>query len=159
MAWLAIAGMAMQGLGTIQAADAQKMAGQATRDSSYYTGSILDQQAGQTRASSQRKADQERLNATRAGSRVQAIAAANGGASDPSVLKIQSDIAGQGEYNALSALYTGEERARGLETEANLKRYEGDAAVAGAAMKSQAAMYSGFGTMMSSGGSLYSKYG
>ena len=159
---VAAAGIAMQVAGTMQAADAQKQAGQAQKQASDFTAGIETQQAGQARATSQRQAIQERKKADLVQSAALARAAASGGgASDPSVVNILSDIEGKGEYNAMTALFNGEERARGLETDASLKRFEGDQALTGAGMKADATLMSGFGTILGSSGtnSLYSKYG
>lgn len=84
----------------------------------------LAQNAGQERAAAQQNAIEERRKARLARSRNEAVAAASGGsASDPTVLAINEGLAGQGEYNALTALYQGEARAQGLEADAAAARY------------------------------------
>ncbi len=93
-------------------------------DQSDYQAAQLDQNAGQQRAASQRQAAEQRRQARLAASRVQALA--GGGSTDPSVLGLTGDIAGEGEYNALSALYEGEEKARGMEMQATSARGQGD---------------------------------
>jgi hypothetical protein len=117
----------------------------------------MDQQAGQARASAQRQALDERHNADLAGSRAQAAAAASGaGATDPTVVNIQGDIAKEGEYRYGMALYNGEEYARGLEGQANAKR-----------ASAKAAQFAGYmnaaSTVLSAGGkhgqTLLDKYG
>lgn len=82
--------------------------------------------AGQARASSQRAAREEKRQARLLESRAQAVAAASGGgATDPTVVKTIADIATEGEYRALSALWEGNERAIGLEKQAKATQAEG----------------------------------
>jgi hypothetical protein len=72
---------------------------------------------------------EERRRARLAESRALAVAGASGaGASDPTVLDIMGGIAEEGEYRALNALYTGEDRARGMEGNAAARRFEADQA-------------------------------
>lgn len=77
--------------------------------------------AGQSRAAGQRAASEERRKARLVQSRVQALA----GASDPGVVNLMADIAGEGEYRALSALYEGDDRASGFDGAASAARYRG----------------------------------
>lgn len=61
-----------------------------------------------------------------AASRATSIAAASGGgALDPTIIDILSGIDTQADENAQSALYSGEERARGLEYGAVIERSHG----------------------------------
>ena len=95
-------------------------------------------------------------------SSLQARAAASGaGATDPTVNLISGDIAEEGELRALTALYEGEEAARGLESGAAVRRYEGDLARITGRIKKRAAQTTAFGTLLegfSGAGSLYKKY-
>lgn len=160
MAWLAIVGMALSAAGTMGAANAQKQAGEAARQGKYLEAYQMDTNAGTERAMSQRRAIEEREKATLVNSRVRALAAASGaGASDTTVQKIESDIFGKGEYNALTALYMGEERARALEFGANIRRYEGDTGLAASNQMADATMLKGFGSIAGSAGSMGAKYG
>lgn len=116
------------------------------------------------RATSQREASEYRRTARLTASRALAVAAASGGgASDPTVTKIISDITSEGAYRAALALYEGEEEARLRETQAtslletgrataDARRYEGESI----ARASQTRM---FGTLMESGASWADKYG
>jgi hypothetical protein len=52
------------------------------------------------------------------------------------VIKLSSDIAAQGEYNALSALYSGQSQNVALRNQANLDIYTG--AAKASALRSQA---------------------
>ena len=128
--FLAMAGGATSVVGGLvegdSAARAAKAQGAAERDAANYRSAQLFQQAGQERATAQRKAIEERRRSRLAQSRAVAIAAGSGGgATDPTVTHILGDLAGEGEYNALAQLYTGEESAIGLETQGRASKYEG----------------------------------
>lgn len=109
-------------------------------------------QAGNERATSQRAAGEERRQKNLVTSRAQAVAAASGGgASDPTVVDIMGDLEAEGEYRALSAMYEGEERARGLETAASAKKVEGRQALTGGLMGAA-------GTFLQGAESLYDRF-
>lgn len=133
----------------------QMQAGKAAKANANFQAAQLEQQAGQEVASAQRVAIEERRRAGIAMSNAQAASAASGGgASDPTVLKITGDIAKQGEYNALSALFEGEEKARGLRLGATTSRMEGKQAA-------KAGKTAGFSTIiggLGSAGMAYAKY-
>jgi len=115
----------------------------------------LEQKAGQERSVSQRKADSVRRKARFAESRALALAAASGGgASDPTVVNIMSGIAGEGEIASQTALYEGEERARGLEMAAETARYEGKQAKRAGYIKAGTTLMSS----IAAGSSLTEKY-
>lgn len=126
MAVLAAALPYISAAGTIFSAVNALQQGSAQKKAANYQAAQLEQQAGQERASAQRGAIEQRKRATLASSRVKSLSAASGGGVlDPSIVDITGDIGTQGEYNALSALYAGEERGRGLEMGASAKRFEG----------------------------------
>jgi len=89
-------------------------------------------------------------------SRATAVAAASGGgASDPTVVKIISDIKGEATLRANEALYAGESQKQLLQTQANAKKLEGKQA-------RQASIITATGEFAKAGvdaGSLYDKYG
>lgn len=107
----------------------------------------LRYQAGQTRASSQRAAAEERRRARLLDSRARAVAAKSGaGVSDPTVVNLRGDIEARGEYNALSRMYEGETEAGSLELEAVERR--------------RAARGRSIATVLDSAGSIFAeKYG
>lgn len=83
-------------------------------------------QSGQEMAKGQRDYREERRLARVAQSRAVAVSAASGGTStDISIVELLGDIEGYGEYDALTALYEGGEKARGMETAAIIRRFEG----------------------------------
>lgn len=117
----------------------------------------LNQQAGQERATAQRKAINSKMAGAYAISRARALQAGNGGDPD-SVTSIDNEekLAGNSEYNALTDMYNGEQRARGLNMQADDVRIEGqqrrDAAIT-------SAFSQGTKTLTSMNGStLFSKY-
>lgn len=89
----------------------------------------LRQRAGSRRAESQRMAAEERRATRFAKSRAQAVLASQGAnMGDPSLVNYFGDLEAEGEYNALSRLYEGNEEALGLEAAATTRRREGRAA-------------------------------
>lgn len=144
--------VAMVAGSTILSAVGSAQQGRAQQRAANYQAAQYEQQAGQERASAQRAAIEEHRKATLAQSRALAVSAASGaGASDPTVMNIMGDLGSEGEYRALSALYEGEERARGLQMGAQAKRYEG-------ATAKQAGNMRAASTILSGGMSLYDKY-
>ena len=82
-----------------------------------------NQAAQQQRAVAQREAFEEKRRTDLLVSR--AVAVAGGGAGDPTVLDIISDIEGEGAYRAAVAVYGGEARAQQLEYEGGLAAAQG----------------------------------
>lgn len=147
------------GISNLVAGQAARSAGQAARGAAYFKAAQLDQNAQSVVAAGQRNAEDERLKATLLASRALAVAAASGGgASDPTVTKVITDIAGRGAYNAGMALYNAEEQARQLTTGAEAERYGGRIAEAGGKQR-QAAYDFGAASKFAQGASLFSKYG
>lgn len=143
---LGIAGTLFSAIGSIGA-------GKAAKRSADAEAARLRRQAGQTRASAQREALEAKRSSRYAQSRALAVAASSGaGANDPTVQNIIADLAGEGEYGALTALYEGEERALGMEDTATATQREGRA-------KRTAGYLQGASTLLSGASSLSEKYG
>jgi len=124
----------------------------------------LEYQAGQTLASSQKAAIEQRKASALLASRALAAAGASGaGASDPTVIDIISNIDGEGAYRAALALYEGEEQARSMTVAATARRLGGSSAAAArmseASSVSTAGKYSSFSTLLGGGSSFLGKYG
>ncbi len=86
----------------------------------------LEQNATQAFAASQRTFLQTQRQVALVQSKVRSIAGASGaGAQDVGVQNLQADIARSGEYDALSALYSGESEARSLKMQAAADRQAG----------------------------------
>ena len=142
----AIAGGVVKGVRTILSSRAQ--AKQLKNEAAQ-----LEAQALTERATSQRESIEQRRNARFAQSRALALSAASSAsASDRSIETIISDIAGEGEYRALTALYNGEEQASSLEMQAKARRKEAKNA-------KTAGLISALGTILEGGSSIASRYG
>ncbi len=138
-------GGAVSAIGTIAAGNSAKQA-------AYFRAGQEDQMAQESRAASQRQALEKRRQAGLVLSKIQAGAAAGGSdTTSPDLLNLVGDVAGRGEYQALSDMYSGENRARGLEDSATGERMTGDAAQTGSYFKAA-------GTLLSTGGSVYDRY-
>lgn len=146
MAWYNI-GIAAVGLvTTVYGQQKAKRAGQA--DANALAGQQYEA-ARRSTAIGQRQASEERRQARLLESAIQARAM--GGGLDPTVVKLQSDVAGEGEYRALAALYEGDEGALGLENQAA-------AGLRTARARGQARDWESAGTIISGLGSMYSTY-
>lgn len=131
-------------------------AGQAADQNTEFQSKQLDMKAAEERAASQREAMDKRREGVLLNSRQQAVAAASGGGAGddaPTMAKIMTDTAGQAEYNAQTALYGGESRARGLTDSARGTRASGKASLLG----SQFSAFGQLGSGLSSGVSSYYK--
>lgn len=144
--YLIVGSTVLSAAGAIQQGEAARAIGESARVQ-------YERQANESRAASQRASIEERRKARLAQSRLRALSAASGaGATDPTVVGLSQDIAGQGEYNALTRLYEGESRARGYETAGDIALYEGKA-------KQSAAGMSAISSIAEGGMSLYDRYG
>jgi hypothetical protein len=146
MTWVSIGIAAVGAVVTISGQQQQKKAAQGD---AAFEAQQLEQAAGRDRATGQRRAEEERRQARLVQSALQARA--GGGGLDPTVMNLAADIAGEGEYRALAALYEGEESARGKEESAAAARRTGRA-------RGRAMDYASASTLLSTGSSIYSKY-
>lgn len=155
-----IAGTVMSASGQMQSGAAAKAQGAAQQTAANYNASQLDQQAtavrGQTSAQVSDNARQTQLIQSTVRARA---AASGGGATDPSVVTLQSGIAGRGEYNNLALLYSGEEKAQGLNNQANVTRYTGQEQFDAGINNQTAANTKAVASIFSGASSLYGKYG
>jgi hypothetical protein len=127
----------------------QILAGKQARRAGEYQEQQYNIAAGQQQAAAQRAAGEEQRKSRLVQSRALAVAAAGGGgASDPTVVDIIGDLAAEGEYRSMLALYEGDDKARSLRAKGAAAKYEGRAA--------QRASYLRAGT---SALSMYAKYG
>lgn len=158
--WMSLAGTAMSVIGNMQAGDRAVSTGQAKGNALDYEAAQLDQNANAAIAASQRDAIAERLKTTLTLSRGIAVAAASGGgASDPTVVNILSQIAGNGEYRSASAIYAGEDKARALRAQATGRRFEAGVARQGGEDLGDAYTIKAIGSGLAGGASLFAKYG
>jgi hypothetical protein len=130
----------LQAMGSIQQGKAQQAA-------LNFEAKQHERQAAEERAASQREALEKRREAGLAMSRQVALASASGaGVVNPSVLDIYSETAQEGEYNAQTALYGGESRARGQLDSAAAARFKGKAAYKGSVLEAAGGMLSSIGS-------------
>ena len=167
-------GADIAGQGALLSGAAARLDGYRRRVAAEFQAEQLDMEAGQAVAAAQRAAIEQRRAASLAASRAMAVAGAAGvDASDPSMVRLISTVAGEGYLRAASALYAGNERARIAAMGAAGKRYEGAMAeelgieqegaygLQAAGMGRQAAAYrlSGMGSIAQGAAGLFAKYG
>lgn len=130
----------MQMVSTVFGVSSAIGGGLGERSAAKFQAQQLETAAWQERAASQRAAEEQRRQARLAGSRLQAVAGGSG--ADPTVMNLAADLAGEGEYRALTALFEGESRARGMEGQARAKRYEGGQARKAGMLKAATTVFS-----------------
>lgn len=152
MSGLEIAALAATAIGGAVTAAGTLAAGHDAKQAQYFKAAQENQAAMESRAAAQRQMLERRRGAEVLTKKIQAGAAGSGSdASSPDILKLSSDVLGRGEYQALSEMYGGENRARGLEDAAVASRMTGDA-------EERGSYYKAAGTLLSSGGSVYDRY-
>ncbi len=157
---LQIAGTIISAQGQQQAGQAAAATGVAQQQASDYSATVLRQQAGQKIAQGAAAANIQRINTSYVLSTARANAAAAGiSSTSPGVVNIEGNIAARGEYNALSALYSSNEEAAGLNNQAALDVYTGQQEVIAGQEKQQASNIGAISTIMSGVGGLAAKYG
>ena len=157
---LQIAGTVLQAKGAGDTAKGARRAGQRQRQAKEFEAAGLETAAGQAVAAGQQRSFEEQRRARLVASRAVALSAAGGGgATDPTVVKLLSDLEGEGAYRAAVQVYQGEEEARVLRQRAAGARYEGGMAEEAGAARAGAYRTAGAGALLSGGASLYAKYG
>lgn len=118
MAWWMMIPAAMQAAGTLLGAEANKKAAK-------IEAAQLRQQATGEIAMASRAAEEADRQSRLLSSRALAVAGNQGGSLDsPDVVYALGDIAAQGEYNALAALYEGKTAAQTLRYKAKVRSWE-----------------------------------
>lgn len=141
-ATLALGGTAISTVGQLQAGAAEQQAAN-------FQAAQLTQQAQAERASSQAEAQEERRQKELRISRARAVAAASGGGQDFDLL---GDLEEDGELRALTALWEGEERARGRKLQAASARQTGR-------NRKRASIFKTGSTLLQGGASFLDNYG
>lgn len=124
-------------IGTIAGGVGTIASGVAAKQAADYQAEQMDMQAKEETAAAQQEAKQKRKEAEFLMSRQQAVAAASGagaGSDAPTIVRLMSETAGQGEYNAQTAMYGGYQRAAGLRAQAAGTRKSGRASLLGSAI-------------------------
>jgi len=178
--WVALPwiGVGLAAVGTFMSYKGQKAAGKAEEQRQQreeargreleklgeFEAQQLEQNALTTVAASQRTASEERRQSDLIQSRALALAAASGGgASDPTVTRVISELAGIGSYRSAVALYEGEENARQMRLGAVARRQEGRLGLQAGGSAQKAYNTLATGSLLTGAGrigvSLYEKYG
>ncbi|AJJ62741.1 hypothetical protein [Yersinia aldovae] len=146
-------GNALNAGGSLLNAFGSVSSGNASSSMSRQEAAQLDSQATTTQAQSQIQAREDRKQARLAESRAQAIAAASGAnANSTSFVNNISDMESQGELNALTSLWSGNQQANVMKSMANAKRMEASSA-------KKAGGIGALSSVLSAGKSLYSMFG
>lgn len=157
---LTVASTGMKAISTLRAGKAEQEAGRARQQALEHQAAQARQNAGQERAAAQRGAIEQRRQGRFVASRALARAAASGaGAGDPTVENILGDIGAEGEFRALTELFVGEERARGLEHQADIKVFEGGQERRAGDIARRASKFSAFTQVLSGGAKAAGIYG
>lgn len=144
---------AIAAVGTVLTYASQRKQGKQAQAAANFEASQLEQGSGQQIATAQRGAEESRRQGVLAQSRALAVAAASGGgASDPTVVKLIANLAGEGAYRGMVDLYSGQEKARQMRVQADITRHGGGQAY-------QNAQNTSLATAVSGASSLYAKYG
>src|SRR3990167_4487491 len=160
--YLMIGGTALSAYNQYGAGKAAVAEGKAIQASKNYEADQMLVNAGQARATSQRKAMAQQKETKRIQSALQARAAASGGGVlDPTVMDLTGDIAQEGDYRRRVALFEGDDATRVYQSGANLKRWEGEQAVRAGKIKQRAANTGAGATLLSGIGAAtaFSKWG
>ncbi len=139
---LSAGGAAVSGIGAIQSGNAQNAAAK-------YQAAQLEASGKAEQAAAQREAEEQRRQGRLMQSRARAVGAASGGGVD---FELAGDIEEDGEYRALTALWEGEEAAKGRRAQASASRFEGKQAKKAGYLKASK-------TILGGGASLFEKYG
>lgn len=144
---------------TIAGGNYAAQAGQIQKTASYSKAKQLEENAGQAIASSQRQMFDTQQRTRLAMSTARARGASAGvdvGVGSPAAN--QGELAGRGSYQALMDLFSGQSTATGLDNQANVARYEGDAAASEGEEKQTASYLAAAGTLAGTAGSMAKTY-
>lgn len=155
MAYLGFIASALAAYGSYESGQEAKRQAQAQAVEREFEADQLDQIASNEIGAAQRQAEGERRKSRIMQSRALALGAADGGASDPTVVDIISDLAAEGSLAAAAVMYQGQERARQAKMGAAARRFEG----ANSLIAGRAAERAGTIRAVGTGMTLYGKYG
>lgn len=142
------------------AANGMMAAAQRKQMGANFSADQLEVNAGQQVAASQRAAAEKTRMGELGLSRIQALAAVQGGATtDPTVMRIKASIMAEGAYRAAQETYQGAEAARGMKAQAIAQRYMGESTVADAAQAKKTSRLSQAAGVFKTGAMLYQQSG
>ncbi len=154
------AGTALSVMGNLNRASAYSSMGSQQRQGAELEAQQFEVNAKNAIGASQVGAYEQERQGTIAASRALAVAAASGGgASDPTIVNLMARMAGESHYNAMAALYQGQEQARVMTNQAAVARYGGAVSEYASNQAASAAKFSALTTALTGAGSLYGKYG
>lgn len=156
---IGVVGLALQAVGGIEARKDAKDIGRKKREAAEFEALQLEQQANDAAASGQRAQFNEARTSRLVQSRALTLAAASGGASDPTIVKIISGIASEGAYRQSLAIYQGEERARALRLAAQANRFSGEIGASAALAQGNAIALQSAAQVASGASTMYARYG
>lgn len=154
------AGTMMQAVGGMNAAAQQQAQGAALWQGAQYT--AAQQVAAGQQAFAEgtgEAANQAFLNKTEMSNAIGRAGFSGAETTSPSVVANTQLMAGRNYLKTLGDVYTGEARQAGLQNAAYATLYQGQQADLGAQSKAQGMRYQALGTMMSSAGGIYEKFG
>lgn len=150
MAGMSAGGTALSVMGSLKQAKAQKKQAAAQNELAKFQAAQLEQQATQTQAAGQYAALEQKRQSEILQSRALAIAGASGGGTlDPTVLKVISGLAVEGERAAQTETYNAESQASAERLQAASTRYEGYLGIKAGNVAAKASKMQAFSTALS----------
>lgn len=136
----AAGGTALKAVGDISA-------GRAAAEASATEAAAMQQKANWERATAQHQAERRRQEAERLMSRQRALYAASGGGVGDTALTVIGNTAAEGDLQSRIDIAMGEERARGIDDQAALRKRSGQAAWRGSLLQAGGTILDGVGKM------------
>lgn len=144
-------------VGKSDAGSASASVGAQQQAAAQYEADQLRVNAGQSIASAQRAAQEQRRQGEIIQSRAIALAAAGGGSTtDPGIVHLLAGNAGETAYRSAVALYEGEDKARTMRESAKAAEYSGANAAQAGQDRKKSMMMGAFGDLVKGGSSLFS---
>lgn len=155
-----ILGTVVSAVGTIASGAAAARQANAQAAAENHAALVADQKAMQERAVGQKQSFEKRREAKFAQSTLLARSAASGAsATDPTIIKLGSDIAERSEYMALSDMARGEQAGLDYENKADLSRWKAGIMRDEAKMAMTGGIIGAGSTILSGASSMFSKSG
>lgn len=156
---LTAAGGGVSAMGTLAGGRAAQAAGVNAMNAAEFTAAQQRQQGNEALAVGQRLGLERRKEGDLLQSKLQARATASGGgATDPTVVGLAEGIAERTQMDALTELWKGESKRRGLLDAAEATHLQGLAALEEGNMRQKASKLSALGTVLGSAGSMFGTY-
>lgn len=147
----------LSAVGTVIGAQGALEAGAAAQAEANFKAKQQEMKANEERAVGQRQMFDKQRQTDLTQSRLRAVAASStGDSTDTGVLNLGGQIESLGEYDALNAMYRGENAARGYEDMATASRLSGENAAKASRWKAAGTLIDGFSSI---GSKLGAKYG